>query len=161
MADPTNNAVDSVVEAASVLKASWVASGLPQAALADACGVSPAAVRQWVEGMRPVPASRAMKVAELLGVDPRTISPKFADIARQLNLSWNSPDDDRSTVQELRQDVEALRLALLAVLATSVTHRPAETESIAQALRRSMRKELLDRETVRDLFSALKPKSKA
>lgn len=48
-----------------------------KAALAKAVGVSPPAITQWVNGVRPVPPARAKSIEALTGVSRKKLCPSF------------------------------------------------------------------------------------
>lgn len=151
------------------LKAAWLASGLKKAAVADHMGVTPGAALQWIEGHRPVPATKAKRLGELLNVAPDRICAKFAEISEQhssnvVPLRRDDGTDQRRPDLALRRvenDVDALRYALAGVVAVTVIHRPAEAVAVAAAIRRSVPKKFQERGFVQELLITLDAAAKA
>ncbi|MFC5488459.1 helix-turn-helix transcriptional regulator [Dokdonella soli] len=150
------------------LKAAFKASGLKQAAVAEHMDVTPGAVRQWLEGERPVPATKADRLGTLLSVAPATICAKYAVIAEQrgnvVPLRHDENVDQRRPDQALRRvenDVDALRYALAGIVSVTTVHRPAEALAVAAAIRRSVPKKFLERGFVHELLVTLDAASRA
>jgi transcriptional regulator with XRE-family HTH domain len=60
------------------LRLALATADMRQSTLAEHLEVSPAVVWQWANGRRPIPAHHAQRAAELLSVDPLTISESLA-----------------------------------------------------------------------------------
>lgn len=58
-----------------ILKAAEVAGG--QAALARLIGVSPPAITQWINGVRPVPPARAVQIEQVTSISKKLLCPSF------------------------------------------------------------------------------------
>lgn len=136
---------------------------MTKAAIADQIGVSPSMVSQWVSGHRPVPADKASPLAKLIGADPTTISRAFREVSDSsegnvVPIRQNMELDQRDqslVIARLENDVHALNLAVGALTAVMVTHRPAEAADAAAALRRRVPAKFRDRGFVHELIALL------
>ena len=50
-----------------------------QSALADAIGVKPPMITQWLKGIRPIPAKRAIQIEKLTGISRKDLCPQVFD----------------------------------------------------------------------------------
>lgn len=75
------------IAASAAFAVAWKKSGLSQQYLAEMAGVSPGAVSQWATTRLAIPAERAKRVADLVGVEPETISPSWKAIKAQMGYS--------------------------------------------------------------------------
>jgi hypothetical protein len=131
-------------------------------------GVTPGAAWQWIKGSRPVPATKAVRLAALLDIEPQAICAKFAEIAgvggNVVPLRDVSDEDIRRPALALRRvenDVDALRYALASIVVATVTHRPAEALAVAASIRRSVPKKYQDRGFVQELLVTLDAAARA
>lgn len=64
-----------------------VRSGMSSAALAQAIGVDPSYISQWKTGRRPIPADKALQVANFIGADATEISEGFERVMESQSLT--------------------------------------------------------------------------
>lgn len=50
-----------------------------QSALADAIGVKPPMITQWLKGIRPISAKRAIQIEKLTGISRKDLCPQVFD----------------------------------------------------------------------------------
>lgn len=150
------------------LHSAFIESGMTKAAVADHMDVTPAAVRQWIAGDRPVPATKAGKLAALLSVEPDRICAAYAEISKTRGNVVPIREDDGSdqrrpdlAIRRLENDVDALRYAIAGIVSVSVIHRPAEALSAAAAIRKSVPKKYLERGFVYELLLTLDAAARA
>lgn len=125
-------------------KAALDSCGMTQAAYSEALGVSSSLVAQWASGHRPIPAKRAQRAGELAGIDPRAISASYREVSESsggnvVPIRRGQPIDERDSslaIARLENDVHALNLAVGALAAAMVSHRPAEARDVAALIRR-------------------------
>lgn len=120
--------------------------GLSNVSIARYMGVSDGLVSQWVTGRRPVPADKAVRLAEYMGADPKAISAKYAAVHAQEPVgsaavpAVNEADADERrldlTIARLENDIDSLRFAIAAMVSVMTVHRPAEGAAVAKAMRR-------------------------
>jgi hypothetical protein len=125
-------------------------------------GVSQGMVSHWTGGRNPVPARRAAKLAEALGIEyPGEISleyrqinpPRHQGVAEPQPIYDPAPPSDE--LAALRAEVDAQR-ALLAVMVTvTAAHRPVEGADLARRLRKHVHSKHLQVGFVRDLLQTL------
>lgn len=151
-----------------ILAAAIHASKQKKKDIADAVGVSPPELYQWETARRPVPPERAATLARVLGIqDPSSISTGFADVAASTDgalalanghaeRAMDAPTD--LSIARLQNDVHALSLALGALTAVMVAHRPAEAQDVASALRRNVPAKFRDRGLIQELIQVLEKK---
>lgn len=142
------------------IAAAMKASGLSDAAIANEVGVSPGMVYQWKTARRPVPAPKARILADVLKVsDPGTLSAAYGEVAG--NEGGNvvalpsQPIKPELAQSRVENDIDALRYAVSALVATMVIHRPAEAVDAAAAIRRQVPAKFLDRGFVQSLLAKL------
>lgn len=126
---------------ARILAAAIANSGLKKKAIAEAARASPAELYQWETGRRPVPPERAAALARALDIDnPADISQGYAEIASSRPRAAMTSDEHPEAEQLalLQAEVHALTLALGAITAAMVAHRPTEAQDVAAALRRNV-----------------------
>jgi len=131
---------------ARILAAAITNSGQKKKAIAEAARASAAELYQWETGRRPVPPERAAALARALGIEnPADISPGYAEItsthgtlavATRPGPSGNTQMD--LAIANLQNEVHAMALALGAITAVMVAHRPTEARDVAAALRRNV-----------------------
>jgi transcriptional regulator with XRE-family HTH domain len=144
-------------------KAAFELSGLTQKAVADHMEVTAAAVRQWIEGERPIPIGRALRLAKLLDTQPQKICAEYgalaADIAETVASNGVAQPADlrRPDLAEnrLENSIDALRFALAGIVAVTVKHRPAEALAVAAQLRRSVPRKFQQRGLIHELLVTL------
>lgn len=145
------------------LTAAINASRITKAAIAEQVGVSAGMVSQWASGHRPVPAGKARKLAEVLGVkDPKRISAAFAEVAENersnvvpLRQVSDQPLRPELVIARLQNDVDALRYGMAALVATMTFHRPSEAEAAAKAIRRNVPAKFRDQGFLAELLAVL------
>lgn len=126
------------------------------AALADRLGLTPSVVSQWATARRPVPADLAPAVADFLGLTPEGVSTAYARIPLRVGEpSGTYAKHLPPNVQRAPDDIHALNLALGALVATMVRHRPAEAAAYAAALRKNTPPALRDVGLIRELLTTL------
>lgn len=137
---------------------------LTKAAIAEHAGVSPPMVSQWASGHRPVPADKARRLGELLGIAPERISASFASVAEhepgnvvplRKGAESEQPLRPDLVIARLQNDVDALRYALAALVSVMTVHRPAEAEAAAKAIRRAVPAKFRDQGFVHELVAVL------
>lgn len=69
------------------------ASEQNQDEIGAAVGVSQGLIWQWANGRVPVPANRAVVLANVLGLDPCDISPAYREIIAAAHLTQLRPDE--------------------------------------------------------------------
>lgn len=147
------------------LAAAMNASGHSNVAVAEHMGVSPGLVSQWVTGRRPIPAEKAARLAELVGVEPKALSEKYATVAVQVansaggGMRLHVPGDERRrddlVIARLENDIDSLRYALGALVTVMTVHRPAEGEAVAKALRRNVPQKFVKQGYIAELLAVL------
>lgn len=150
---------------ARILRAAVESSGLSHQAIAEQLGgVDPSLISQFCTGHRPVPASKAVKLASLVGANPAEISAAYREVLQQsqgnvapLPVATGARDERELglVLARLENDVHALNLALGALTAVMVRHRPAEAAEAAQAIRRRVPAKYRDRGLLHELLSML------
>lgn len=145
------------------LKAAFEATGIKKAALARKVGVASALVWQWLDGRTPVPADKAVRVAEALSTDPKRISAAYAEVAAN-EPSSALPDISPARIDErrpelviarLENDIHALSYAVSALIAATTSHRPVEARALAGAIRRRVPAKFRDKGLVHELLVTL------
>lgn len=145
-------------------------SKVTQMAVAEVADVTPGLVSQWATGHRPVPAGKARKVAEFLGIkDPSKISAGYGVVAENEGsnvLPLRRPEGEHAlrpdlVIARLQNDVDALRYALAALVAVMTVHRPAEAADAVKAIRRSVPAKFRDQGFVHELTAVLDRASKS
>jgi transcriptional regulator with XRE-family HTH domain len=129
------------------LRLAFEESGKSQISVADDCGVTSAAVRQWLTGERPVPIHRAEALGRSVGIDPRLISRSFA--------SQHPPGPTLAPEDELRSEITAVQMVLAAFASATAHHSPVEAAAISEAIQRRVPKPLRDQRFVSELLAAL------
>lgn len=150
---------------ARILRAAVEASGLTHAAIAEHLGgVEPSLISQWCSGHRPVPAGKAVKLASLVGANPAEISAAYREVQQSAGgnvipqPARTGARDERDSglvIARLENDVHALSLALGALTAVMIRHRPAEAADVAQAMRRKIPAKFRDRGLIHELLVML------
>ena len=121
------------------------AAGITKAAVADHLGVSPSMVSQWVSGHRPVSAAQAGPLARLVHISPAKISVDYRRVEPSaVAVSGNqagrvaeaTPSYPPGEIDQLRQSVDALTLAVAVMASGTIRHRPVEAAEMAAALRK-------------------------
>lgn len=114
-----------------------------QIAVADHLGLTPSNVGQWVSGYRPVPADKAQSIGTFLNVDPAAISAAYRRLAESAPVGQGSvvPMPGRTgaadpDLSRLQAQIDALNLAVGALAAGAIRHRPIEAREIAASLRK-------------------------
>lgn len=130
------------------------------AAIARDLGVTPGAVSQWKQGVRPVPADKAVQLGRLLGVDPRAISASYADVVTQDGALALAPPAEESlrpdlVIRRLENDIDSLRIALASLVSAMRVHRPAEARDVAKVLRKQAPAKFVRQGYIRELLEAL------
>jgi transcriptional regulator with XRE-family HTH domain len=147
-----------------ILKAAFEAAGIKQAALARQMDVSPGMVWQWLNGATPVAAQHAVKLGELLSVQPKRISAAYAAIAKSepgnvvpLRQGSDTSDPRRpdQVIARLENDAHAANLALAVLVSVMTRHRPAEARDAAAALRKTVPAKFRDRGLIHELLATL------
>lgn len=144
------------------IKAAVKASGKPLAAVAESVGVSSGVLSQWAGGHRPVPAGRAVPLAQVLGLEPGAVSAQYRAVEdSQQGSALRRPrlvsEDEGSDTQiaRLSNDFDAMKIAFGIMVASMVKHRPIEARESAAALRRHMPASLRDNGLLRELVEVL------
>lgn len=150
---------------ARILRAAVEASGLTHAAIAEHLGgFDPSVISQWCIGHRPVPANKAVKLASLVGANPAEISAAYREVQQSVGgnvvpvPAQTGARDERDmglVIARLENDVHALSLALGALAAVMVRHRPAEAADVAQAMRKRIPVKYRDGGLIRELLVML------
>lgn len=153
-------------EAAALAKA-IAAQKLKQAAIAEHLDVHPSLISQWVSGVRPVPADKAVPLGKLIDADPKRISRQFREVQSSggnvVPFRAAGEKDERPydlVIARLENDVHALNLALGALASVMVVHRPAEASDVASTLRRMVPAKFQDKGFVSELISLLEKQPK-
>lgn len=146
------------------LSAAMNALGLKKTVVAEQMGVTPGLVSQWASGHRPVPPEKAVKLAELVGIEPGRISARYAEFRANdagnvvpLRQSNEHADDRRHdlVIARLENDIDSLRYALGALVAVMTVHRPAEGAAVAKAIRKSVPSKFVKQGYVSELLAVL------
>lgn len=108
-------------------------------------GVTQGQVSHWTGGRLPVPATRAVALAEILNIaDPADISVKYRAIAskgvRDSAAQYDTSDDQ--IITEMRREIDALHALIAVMLTVSTIHRPVEVADVAKRLHRHIPKRL-------------------
>lgn len=145
---------DSPAPEAIAFTAAIHASDMTKAAIAELVGVTPAFVSQWAKGKRPIPAERAAAVAQLLNVDPCTISASYRSWLHSIGTAArdSSPTGE---LAELRRTVEQLKTVALVMATTMARHRPIEARSAAALIRKYATQEQHESGLLPDVLSRL------
>ena len=147
------------------LAAAMAAGDHSKVAVAEYMGVTPGLVSQWATGRRPIPAERAARLAEFLGIEPKALSTKYEAISAQVanssarTIRLHAPVDDERrpdlTIARLENDIDSLRLAVGALVTVMTVHRPAEGEAVAKALRRNVPAKFVKQGYIAELLDVL------
>lgn len=148
------------------LASAMAAKGMTNAQVADYMDVSPGFVSQWLTDNRKVPWEKAERLAALLGVQPKQISAKYAQLAAarvaagnvvQLPVKDGEPSGMRQdlVISRLQNDVDSLRYALSALVAVMASHRPAEGADVARTIRKHVPAKFVNQGFVLELLKAL------
>jgi transcriptional regulator with XRE-family HTH domain len=144
--------------------------GVTQAVIASRLGVEPPTVSQYATGHRPVPANKAVLLADVLRIkDPASISRAYAETIETLPVGNVVPlraDSDMPlrpdlVIARLENDITALTYAINAMFATTTFHRPAEAQALSAAIRKTTPPKYRDRGLVAELLATLEKASKA
>lgn len=159
---PKKPAAPSTSEAR-ILSTAIESARITKAAIAEHLRVTPATVSQWASGHRPVPADKAARLGMLVNAQPETLSRAYRELSESnagnvVPVRQSTEVDQRDpalVIARLENDIHALNLAVGALTAVMVAHRPAEASDAAAALRRRVPAKFRDRGLVHELIELL------
>lgn len=108
-----------------------VKEGRTQEQVAAMVGVSQGQIWQWANRRLPIPAQKAQSVADAVEeIDPGRLSVEYRDLTKSESIRTPA-----LTINQLENDVDALRHALAALAGVFVSHQPQAAAEVAAAVR--------------------------
>lgn len=99
-------------------------------------GVTQGNVSHWTNARSPVPSSRAIKLASVLGIeDPGEISVAYRKMAEEAAYKKSAGTIREDLFQaRILNDVESMRAVIGVLVAAMIAHRPAEARDVHEGL---------------------------